>query len=234
MTLEIVEIIEDEPAHAVLMDHALRKARYRTHVAQDGRSGIDDAKRLNPALILLDVMLPGMDGHEVCRRLRDDPQTRTIPIIMVSALGTLDVNRVAGLDLGVDDYVAKPFSPREIVARVKAVLRRSRSCYTESEDHLQGQFVLEESFCVVSFRGRRVQLTGREWWILRRLARKPGEIVTWEELTALLWGEDDLVHEHELDRLIRSLECKLGEQVSDWGAIAVIPEGGCALKLLPA
>src|SRR5262245_13306525 len=157
MTLQIVEIIEDEPAHAALMDHALRKARYRTHVAQDGRSGIDDAKRLNPALILLDVMLPGMDGHEVCRRLRDDPQTRTIPIIIVSALGTLDVNRVAGLDLGVDDYVAKPFSPREVVARVKAVLRRSRSCYVESQDHLQGQFVLEDSFCVVSFRGRRIQ-----------------------------------------------------------------------------
>ena len=230
MPFEIVQIIEDEPAHAGLLDHALRKAQYRTNVAPDGETGINDAKRLNPALILLDVMLPGMDGHEVCRRLKDDPQTTGIPIIMISALGTIDTNRVAALNLGVDDYIAKPFSPQEVLARVDAVLRRSTSKETGRVRYLRGQLVLEESFYVVSFRGKRIQLTWQEWVILRTLAQKVGMIVTREELTELLWGKDDLIHEHELYRLIRFLKQKLDEG-GDWGAI-IATSAGYALKLL--
>ncbi len=96
--MEIIQIIEDEPAHASLLDHTLRQARYRTNVARDGQMGLSDITRLNPALVLLDVMLPGMDGHEVCRRLREDPQTQNIPIVMITALASED-HRVAGLEL---------------------------------------------------------------------------------------------------------------------------------------
>lgn len=99
MTLAIIQIIEDDPDHASLLDHALRKARYRTNVAHDGQAGLSDVKRLQPALVLLDVMLPGMDGHTLCRLLREDPHTQSIPIIMISALASED-HRLAGLELG--------------------------------------------------------------------------------------------------------------------------------------
>ena len=231
MPFEIVQIIEDEPAHAGLLDHALRKARYRTNVAPDGEAGIHDAKRLSPALILLDAMLPGMDGHEVCRRLKKDPQTTGIPIIMISAVGTIAANRVAALHLGVDDYIAKPFSPQEVIARVEAVLRRSASKDTGRAHYLRGQLILEDSFYVVSFRGKRVQFTWQEWRFFRVLAEKAEVVVTREELTKLLWGKDGLIHEHELYRLIRSLNQKLDEG-GDWGAI-IATSAGYALKLLP-
>jgi DNA-binding response OmpR family regulator len=233
MALEIVQIIEDEPAHAALLDDALRKARYRTHVTYDGRSGIDDAKRLQPALILLDMMLPGLEGHEVCRRLRDDPHTWTIPIIAVAALGS-EEHRLTAFESGVDDYVTKPFSPREVVSRVKVVLGRCRSKPAEQESYLDGQLRLEGGFSIVSFRGRRLQLTDVEWSVLRRLAHKAGEVVTREELISRLWGEDGLIHEHELHRLIRSLDRCLSGTTRDWGAIIAVPGGGYVLRLLPA
>ena len=125
MSVEIIQIIEDDPTHAALLDHALRKARYRTNITHEGLRGLDETKRLKPSLVLIDVMLPGLDGHELCRRLRHDPQTRMIPIMIVTALGSQD-DRIRAYELGVDDYVTKPFSTREVVLRVKAVLRRGQ------------------------------------------------------------------------------------------------------------
>jgi DNA-binding response OmpR family regulator len=214
MAIELIQIIEDDPHQANLLDQALRKARYRTNVAPEGQSGLHDARRLSPALILLDVMLPGLDGHQVCQRLREDPQTQNIPIIMVTALGSED-HRVAGLELGADDYIAKPFSPREVVSRVRAVLRRGRPQINPKPISYQEGLVLEDNCFVASFRGKRLTLSGPEWCILRRLTRSVGEVVTREELIALLWGEDGLIHEHELGRLIQTLKRKIEYEAAE-------------------
>jgi len=204
MALEIIQIIEDEADHARLLDLALRKARYRTHVVSDGRRGLADARRLQPALILLDVMLPGLDGYEICRHLRKEPATRMIPIIMLSALGT-EGHRVAGFELGADDYLTKPFSLKEVVARVGAVLRRSHAAATDFTALPDSVVVLEESTFRVSICGRPLQLAGQEWRLLQCLIKRNHRMVTWDELYVALWGDCDPAHRHELDRMLDSL-----------------------------
>ena len=126
MAFELIQIIEDEPEHAFLLDHALRHALYRTNIAYDGVTGLCDVKRLGPALVVLDVMLPELDGYGVCRQLRMTPETSGIPILMISALG-LPTHRTAGYALGADEYLTKPFSLRELVLHVTALLQRGRA-----------------------------------------------------------------------------------------------------------
>jgi DNA-binding response OmpR family regulator len=231
MAMEVIQIIEDDPTHASLLDHTLRQARYRTNVAHDGQIGLSDVKRLNPALVLLDVMLPGMDGHEVCRQLRKDSQTQNIPIVMITALASED-HRVSGLELGADDYITKPFSPREVVSRVRAVLRRGRLPATSREVYLDGELTLEGSCFIVSVRGKRVRLTDSEWRLLRRLAEQAGRVVPREELILLLWGDDGLIHQHELDRLVQRLKRKLEEEAGLGGTIVTVPGIGYQLAYL--
>lgn len=230
VAMEIIQIIEDDSAQAGLLDFALRKARFRTNVAHDGENGLRDVQRVIPSLVLLDVMLPAMDGHEVCRKLRSDPVTQAIPIIMISALGS-EEHRLAGLDLGVDDYIPKPFSPREVVARVRAVLRRSRT-REQSPVYLGGALVLEESRFVVTYYGRRVHLSDREWRMLRLLAERAGQLVAKEEVISLLWGEDGLIHERELERDIQKLKQKLESDQNLCCTIRMIPNIGFQLTCL--
>lgn len=228
--MEIIQIIEDDPAQAGLLDFALRKARFRTNVAHDGKNGLRDVLRLAPSLVLLDVMLPEMDGHEVCRRLRSDPATQATPIIMISALGSED-QRLVGLELGVDDYIPKPFSPREVVARVRAVLRRG--CVQEQRRvYLDGALMLEESRFVVIYRGKRIHLSNPEWRMLCFLAERAERLVAKEELQSFLWGEDGLIHERELERVMRELKQKLESGQESSRAIHIIPNIGYRLTSL--
>lgn len=229
MPLEIIQIIEDDPQHAQLLDHTLRKARFRPTIAYDGLTGLEDVRRLKPALVLLDIMLPELDGHEVCRRLRADAETKSIPIIMLSALGT-ETHRVAGLDLGADDYISKPFSPREVVSRIKAVLRRFQRQVDIGEVYLNGDLALEESRHTVSFKGKSLQLSELEWRILQALARQAGRTVTREAMIALLWGDDGLIHEQELERHIRGLVHKFAADPETGSPIFVTPGFGYLLR----
>jgi two-component system phosphate regulon response regulator PhoB len=208
MTLELIQIVEDDSAQAGLLDYTLRKARFRTNVARDGETALADIRRLHPALVLLDVMLPGLDGYGLCRRLREIEETQRIPVIMLTALGG-EEHRVAGLEFGADDYIAKPFSPREVLSRVRAVLRRAGARCGAREVHLGGELTLDESYVAIRYRGRRIDLTGAEWAVLRKLASRAGELVTREELIGVVWGDDVLMHEHELDRLVGRLRSKL-------------------------
>lgn len=210
MSLEVIQIIEDDPQQAQLIDREVRKAGYRTNVAYDGQTGLNDVLRLRPALVLLDVMLPEIGGHEVCRQLREDAQTSTIPIIMISALGS-EEHRTAGLAIGADDYVVKPFSLSELMARIKAILRRARSQEDVRPAAKDGELQLQEDQYVALFRGKRITLSRPEWHILRRLAGSPGRVVMREELTDLIWGSDGLIHDHELERHIKALREKLGD-----------------------
>lgn len=230
MSLEIIQIIEDDQIQARVLDHALRKASFRTNVAHDGKTGLDDVKRLHPSLVLLDLLLPGIDGHEVCRHLRQDPKTRDIPVIMITALGS-EAHRVTGLELGADDYMVKPFSPQELVARIKAILRRTRPPSHATDESIGDELVLEEDRFVALFRGRRVTLSGLEWKILQRLVRQDGQVVLREELTTILWGDDGLIHEHTLDLHIQELSQKLKDDAVCAGSI-ISASGGYRLAAL--
>ena len=190
MSLEIVQIIEDEPLHAQLLDHSLRQARYRTNVAVDGVTGLADVKRLSPAVILLDLMLPGISGHDVCRAIRSTPGIQQTPIIMITALGS-EEDRVGGIEMGADDYITKPFSPREVVSRVGSLLRRSRQWSFAIPPATDSPLSIEEHCLIVSLRGKQLIVSREEWSLLRFLVGKPGEIITVEELVSLVWEDND-------------------------------------------
>jgi DNA-binding response OmpR family regulator len=223
MSLELIQIIEDEPLHAQLLDHSLRQARYRTNVAVDGITGLADVKRLSPAVILLDLMLPGISGHEVCRDIRSTPGIQQTPIIMLTALGS-EEDRIGGIEMGADDYMTKPFSPREVVSRVGSLLRRSRQWSFALPLATDSFLSIEEHCLVVTLRGKQLTVSREEWYLLRFLAGKPGQIVTVEELVSLVWEDNELVRDRHLDALVRSLKTKLENTFS--GSIETLPRIG--------
>ncbi len=227
MSLEIVQIIEDEPLHAQLLDQSLRKARYRTNIAGDGASGLADVKRLNPSLILLDLQLPGMSGLEVCRHIRNTPATRRIPIMIISALSG-EEERIAGIETGADDYLTKPFSPREVVSRVGSLLRRSHQMLEELETGDENISILQHSLSIMLWDGR-LTVSQPEWRLLRLLSQRDGQIVSVEELASLVWSDDGLLHHRTLDAMIATLDDKVREALS--GSIDVLP--GIGYRLLP-
>ena len=222
MSLEIVQIIEDEPLHAQLLDHSLRQARYRTNVAVDGVTGLADVKRLLPAVILLDLMLPGISGHEVCRDIRNTPGIQQTPIIMITALGS-EEDRVGGIEMGADDYITKPFSPREVVSRVGALLRRSRQWTLAIPPAPNSSLSIEDHYLIVSLRGKQLTVSREEWSLLRFLVGKPNQIITVDELVSLIW-EDDVMWYRHVDTLVRALRTKLENTFS--GSIDILPRVG--------
>ncbi len=223
MSLEIVQIIEDEPLHAQLLDHSLRQARYRTNVAVDGVTGLADVKRLSPAVILLDLMLPGLSGHDVCRDIRSTPGIQQTPIIMLTALGS-EEDRIGGIEMGADDYITKPFSPREVVSRVGSLLRRSRQWSLAIPPATNSSLVIEDQCLIVSLRGKQLTVSREEWSLLRFLVDKPEQIITVEELVSLIWEDNELVRDRHLDRLVRGLKTKLENTFS--GSIEILPRIG--------
>lgn len=220
MTMNIVQIIEDEPLHAQLLDHSLRQARYRTNMATDGATGLADVMRLNPSVVLLDLMLPGLDGREVCRRIRNTPGTRHIPIIMISALSS-EEDRIAGIEMGADDYVAKPFSPREVVSRVQAVLRRSRPSVPMRPMLSDDSLTVQEPSYVVALQNRQLTVSGMELSLLRCMLARAGQLVTAMVLTAVLEEYQREMPPEELEQRVRALRRKL--ENNDAGSIEILP-----------
>ena len=208
MLLEIIQIVEDDQAQAHLLDHTLRKACFRTSVASDGNEGWQAIERIRPNLVLLDIMMPGIEGYELCRRLRNDTRFQDLPIILLSALGSED-HRVAGFEAGADDYIPKPFSPREVVSRVKAVLMRQRGPLPGGERHMNGKLLLEAGHFVARVAGQTVTLNAAEGAVFRRLVERRDRIVSADELAALVGeGRDD--REKQLTQLVTGLRDKLG------------------------
>lgn len=229
MSLEVIQIIESDQGQARSVDQVLRKASFRTNIAFDGPTGIQDIWKNRPALVILDLMVPGIGGKDLCRRLREDPQTKSMGIILVTALTSED-HRVAGLESGADDILAKPYSPRELVARIRAVLRRIAAGATETFDYLDEDLTLEATQYAATFRGRQLLLTKPEWQTLLRLAKTAGKVVPREELRSLLWGEDSLTHDHELDAIVTSLNRKISAHES--AATAITGVAGTGFRLL--
>jgi DNA-binding response OmpR family regulator len=227
VSLELIQIIE-EREQAREIDQLLRKASFRTNVACDGPTGVDDIRRLKPALVVLDLLPPGLSGKEISAGLRADPETSSMGIIVMGATASED-QRVGVLNAGADDVIAKPYAGRELVARVKAVLRRVAATPPMGDGKTGGELVLEDTQFVVTFRGARLVLTKAEWTVLARLARTSGHVVPREELRAALWGEDALFHDRALDEAIHSLAAKLSGHAR--GLITGIPGTGFRLAV---
>jgi len=212
---EKIVVIEDEPDILEVLSFNLRREGFDVVGASSGGAGLQAVARESPDLVLLDLLLPGVDGLDVCRRLRSQPETARIPVIMVTAKSE-ESDVVLGLGVGADDYIQKPFSPRELVARVKAVLRR-----THGEDNgaeparvARGPLVIDPARHRVLVDGERVELTPTEFRLLHFMASHPGRVFTRDQLINQAIGEQAVVIDRNIDVHIRSLRKKLGRHRS--------------------
>lgn len=203
-------IIEDDPDISESLKYNLEREGLLTVLATTGEQGLIEAlnERDPPLLILLDLMLPGMSGTELCRRFRREPLTRRTPIIILTAKGS-ESDRVSGLDLGADDYITKPFSVRELLARVRAVLRRldESSANTYEDDHLMIDFADIRTVC----NGSKIKLTNKEFSLLSVLAKGTNRVITRQQLLDSVWGYSYYGDARTLDVHIRRLRQKLGD-----------------------
>jgi DNA-binding response OmpR family regulator len=204
-----VLVIDDEKDLIELVRYNLDKEGFDVVAANDGTSGLEIATRHKPDLVVLDLMMPGMDGLEVCRRMRGDERTRRIPVIMLTAKAA-EADRVVGLEMGADDYVIKPFSTRELVARVKAVLRRTSEQAEPAEVIRSGDLVIDSKRHEVTYGGEPVALTATEFRILQFLASRPGRVVTREEIIDAALGREAAIFDRTIDVHITAIRKKLG------------------------
>jgi len=202
-------LVEDEQNIASLVSLYLRNEGYTVEHVTDGASALAAAQRIEPVLVILDVMLPGIDGLEVCRRLR---ASSAVPIIMLTARDG-EVDRVLGLELGADDYVTKPFSPRELVARVKAVLRRldrPDEPAARADTLAVGEVAIDVDRRIVTVAGEPAELTAKEFDLLAFLARNRGIVFSRDRLLQTVWGYERPVDTRTVDSHVKSLRQKLG------------------------
>ena len=208
-------VVEDHPETRDLLAYNLKAAGFLVRTAVNGESGLELAVRGKPDLVLLDVMLPGgLDGLEVCRRLKQDQRTRHVPVIMLTALGD-EVDRIVGLELGAEDYVAKPFSPRELLLRVKAVLRRAGPHESEAEGFREGGLAIDFEAHTVLVDGHDAGLTATEHKILKELVASKGRVLPRERLLDTVWDTDFEGTSRTVDTHMRRLRGKLGPY-ADW------------------
>jgi len=202
-------VIDDEKDLIELVRYNLEKEGFDVIAATDGQSGLEVIRKHRPDLVVLDLMMPGLDGLQVCQRLRADPRSGRIPVIMLTAKAT-EADRIVGLELGADDYITKPFSPREVVARVKAVLRRSVPHQDQRQVIRNGDLSIDLSGHEVSFKGQRVALTATEFRILEFLATRPGRVFSRDEIIDAALGNDTAVFDRTVDVHITAIRKKLG------------------------
>jgi two-component system alkaline phosphatase synthesis response regulator PhoP len=211
MAKESILVVEDEEDILELLRYNLVKEGYRVTGVGTGEEALKAVRSSVPDLMVLDLMLPGVDGLEVCRLLRQDPQTRPLPIIMVTAKGE-EADIVAGLELGADDYVTKPFSPRVLLARVRAVLRRRKQKPPDEAATLKvHDLVIHPGRHEVLVKGQPVELTATEFRLLHLLARRPGWVFTRTQIVRGVHGDDYPVSDRSVDVQVVGLRKKLGE-----------------------
>ena len=198
-----VLIVEDEPPLVELLSYNLEKAGFQIHIARDGEEALLAVEERKPDLILLDWMLPYVSGIEICRRIRRNPETRNEPIIILTARGEED-DRIRGLEAGADDYVVKPFSPSELVARVRAVLRRTRPAF-DKDSLTYGDITMDLTTHRVSRNDEPVDLGPIEFRLLRFMMEHPGRVFSREQLLDSVWGHDTYIEPRTVDVHIRRL-----------------------------
>lgn len=207
---DTVLIVEDEPDVVDLLRYNLGRAGFDVLIAVSGDRGLEMARKQRPDIIILDLMLPGMTGQEVCRALKNDPDTEVIPIVMLTAKGEPE-ERVKGLELGADDYVTKPFSPRELVLRVQALLKRHRVVPRSETVQLAGIYLDKTNF-EARLDGKRLDLTTTEFKLLSVLIERRGKTLTRETLLTDVWGyQTASIDTRTVDTHMRRLREKLGK-----------------------
>ncbi len=207
--IESILVVEDEEDIVDLIEYHLKQAGFTVNTALDGPSGLERARKEHPGLIILDLMLPGMDGKDICRVLKSSPSTQSIPILMLTAKAA-EVDRIVGFELGADDYVTKPFSPRELVLRVKAILRR-KEIPPEGEKTIQiGDLLIDIDRQHVSVKKSPVRLTSTEFKLLVELASKKGRVLSRGHLLDKVWGYTYEGYASTVDTHIRRLREKMG------------------------
>lgn len=202
-------IIDDEQDVIDMLTLSLSKAGLKVRSATDGVAGLTKARQEQPALIVLDLMMPKMPGFEVCKLLKTDPVTRAIPVIMLTAKAE-EIDRVLGLEIGADDYVTKPFSPRELSLRISVALRRNLPA-GESEQLRVGAIWIDPDRHHVSIGGKPVRLTAVEFKLLMMLMRRPGRVQGRDRLLRDVWGYESVIDTRTVDTHIRRLRDKLGK-----------------------
>lgn len=205
-----IVIIEDERDLAELLAFNLEKEGWRTIIALDGKTGFERVSAELPDIVILDLMLPEMSGTEVCKRLRKQESTAAIPIIMVTAKGE-EIDRVVGFEVGADDYLVKPFSSRELLLRIKAILRRSAPDVKVDKNLVLGEVTIDPSRHTVTVGKEEVVLTSTEYKLLFTLAERPGRVQSRERLLQDVWGYSSDADTRTVDTHITRLRGKLGE-----------------------
>ena len=207
-------IIEDDRDIVELVRYNLANEGFQVNAALDGNTGLSSLKKTPPDLLLLDLMLPKMSGLEICREVRKDDSLNRLPILMLTARGD-EADRVVGLEMGADDYVTKPFSPRELIARVKALLRRAEPPADSPRVLEIGKLAIDPASYRVSHSGRPVPLSTLEFRLLYYLASRPNRVFTRDQLLDAVWGTDRFVTPRSVDvyvrRLREKIECSQGD-----------------------
>ena len=201
-------LVEDDRDIVEMVEYNLRQEGYETLSALNGEDGIHLAKTERPDLIILDIMLPVIDGFEVCRTLKKDDVTAHIPIIILSAKSQ-ETDKIVGLELGADDYITKPFSPRELIARTKAVLRRGQQ-QPVARRIKRGGIVIDGEKHKVTVAGKEISLTHTEFKLLEAMARRPGVVLSRNQILDAVGGDEAMVYDRTVDAHIKSLRRKLG------------------------
>ena len=233
MTARVL-VVDDVLANVRLLEAKLSAEYFDVVTAMNGVDALDAVSRTKPDIVLLDVMMPGLDGIEVCRRLRRAPATANLPIVMLTARGD-EADRIRGLETGADDYMTKPFSPRELVARIRAVLRRLRPALQGGALEFAG-IAMDTTAHRVTRDGRTVQLGPTEFRLLRHFLEHPGRVFSREQLLDAVWGRDVYVEQRTVDVHIRRLRKAVnagpgGEELAD--LIRTVRSAGYSLDATP-
>ncbi len=214
MSAKKILVVDDEPDLVELVSYNLRKEGLEVASASDGEEALRRIRQESFDLVMLDLMLPGIQGMELCRILRNDPKTEGLPIIMVTAKGE-EVDRVLGLEIGADDYIAKPFSPRELAARVKAVLRRAAQKQPEGKVIRIGDLVIDSETYSVSKRDKPLDLSATEFRLLLYLVERKGKVFSRGQLLDAVWKDEAFVEPRTVDVHIRRLRTQIEDDPAD-------------------
>ena len=205
---KLIYIVEDERDIADLVEHYLKKDGFRSESISDGQRALERIRRQPPDLLVLDLMLPGMDGLELCRILRAEPATKRLPIIMLTAKAE-ETDKIVGLEMGADDYLTKPFSPKELMARIRAVFRRNQPPEEAKAVLNYGKITLDGERHVISVSKKEVELTAKEFGLLEYLLKRPGRVLSREQILNAVWGQDYYGGNRTVDVHIRHLRKKI-------------------------
>ena len=204
-------IVDDEPDILEFMQYNLEKEGFEVFLASSGKQALEVAKQELPDLIILDVMMPGMDGIETCRELRNDPRLRDTIIAFLTARNE-DYSQIAGFESGADDYIAKPIKPRVLISRIKALLKRSGQTVSGPITEISG-LIIDRNTYTLTQNGKELTLPKKEFELLAFLATKPGKVFTRDEILNRVWGNDVVVGDRTIDVHIRRLREKVGDKV---------------------